>query len=230
VSQAAVLGSKVQIKALDRENKEHSFEADYCLVAVGRGPNTENLGLENARVTKDQRGFISVNNKLQTTTPNIYAIGDVVGGMMLAHKAEEEGVYVAEIISGKKGHIDYNAIPNVIYTYPEVASVGKTEEQLKTAGIPFNVGKFNFSANGRAVASDEAVGFVKVIAHKDTDRILGIHMIGPHVSELIAEAGLAMEFHAASEDIGITCHAHPTLSESLKEAALSATKRSIHGA
>ena len=230
VTEGIVKGKKVNLKAKTKDGKDLEFTADYCLVAIGRGPYTQGLGLESVGIALDKRGFIPVDKHWQTNVPGIYAIGDVIGGMMLAHKAEDEGVACAELIAGKPGHVNYDAIPSVIYTFPEVASVGKTEEQLKEAGIPFNTGKFNFSANGRAIASGEAVGFVKVIAHKETDRILGIHIIGPMASELIAEAGLAMEYFASSEDVGITSHAHPTLSEAVKEAALSALKRSIHGA
>ncbi|MEE6248771.1 MAG: dihydrolipoyl dehydrogenase [Bdellovibrionota bacterium] len=210
------------------DDKEYSFEADYCLVAIGRRPYTDTLGLDNAGVEMDERGFVKIDDHWRTNVSNIYAIGDVVGGLMLAHKAEEEGIAAAEVIAGKPGHVNYNAIPGVVYTHPEVAVVGKTEEQLKEAGIPFNVGKFNFAANGRAVASNEAVGFVKIIAHKETDEILGAHMIGPNVSEMIQEMSLALEYKAASEDVGITSHAHPTLSEAVKEAALACTKRAIH--
>ncbi len=230
VTDGSVKGKKVNLKAKTKDGKILEYTTDYCLVAIGRGPYTQGLGLEAVGIELDKRGFITVDKHWQTNVPGIYAIGDVIGGMMLAHKAEDEGVACAEIIAGKPSHINYDAIPSVIYTFPEVASVGKTEEQLKENNIPFNVGKFNFSANGRAIASGEAVGFVKVLAHKETDRILGIHIIGPMASELIAEAGLAMEYFASSEDIGITSHAHPTLSEAVKEAALSALKRSIHGA
>ncbi len=228
VQSATNQGDKVEVLAKTKDGNEKTFAADYCLVAVGRKPYTEGLGLETMGIETDKRGFVTVNEHWQTKHPNIYAVGDVIGGMMLAHKAEEEGIAVAELIAGKPAHLNYNAISNVIYTYPEVACVGKTEEELKKEGIAFNTGKFNFAANGRAVASHEAVGFVKVIAHKETDRILGVHMIGPHVSEMIAECSLAMEYHASSEDVGITCHPHPTLSEAVKEAHLAATKRAIH--
>tara|TARA_B100001248_G_C27394606_1_gene464647 strand:- start:2690 stop:4072 length:1383 start_codon:yes stop_codon:yes gene_type:complete len=230
VKSAQVKGSSVELGASDKDGKDVKFSGDYCLVAIGRRPYTESLGLENIGLELDSRGFVPVNEHLQTKQSNVYAIGDVIGGMMLAHKAEEEGICVAETIANGRGHVNYDAIPNVIYTFPEVATVGKTEEQLKQDGIPFKTGKFAMAANGRAVAMGEGVGFIKVIAHKDTDRILGVHMICPQASELIAEAGLAMEYYASSEDIGITCHAHPTLSESFKEAALSALKRALHGA
>lgn len=219
----------IEVKAKNSEGKEISLEADYVLVAIGRKPYTESLGLEELGIEKDPRGFVKVNEHYQTKHANIYAIGDVIGGMMLAHKAEEEGLAVANLVAGKYGHVNYNAIPSVIYTYPEVASVGRTEEQLKAANIPFNTGKFNFAANGRAIASGETTGFVKVIAHKETDQILGVHMIGPHVSEMIAEMALAIEYYAASEDVGLTSHPHPTLSEAIKEAALAVTKQAIHG-
>lgn len=228
VYQAEVEGPRVKVKARAQDGSEHEYSADYCLVAIGRRPYTEGLGLENVGIDLDPRGFIAVDSHWRTSVPNIYACGDVIGGQMLAHKAEEEGIAVAEVIAGKAGHVNYNAIPGVVYTYPEVAVVGRTEEQLKAEGIPFNVGKFNFAANGRAVASNEAVGFVKILAHRDTDEILGAHLIGAHVSEMIGELSLAIEYKAASEDVGISSHAHPTLSEAIKEAALACTKRAIH--
>lgn len=228
ITEGSVVGDKVQLAGKTQDGNDVSFEGDYCLVAIGRRPYTDNLGLENVGIALDQRGFIQVNSHYQTSVSNIYAIGDVIGGLMLAHKAEEEGIAAAEIICGKAGHVNYNAIPGVVYTDPEVAVIGKTEDQLKAEKIAFNTGKFNFAANGRAVASDEGVGFVKVLAHKETDEILGVHMIGPHVSEMINEISLAMEYKASSEDVGITCHAHPTLAETIKEAALAATKRAIH--
>jgi dihydrolipoamide dehydrogenase len=205
------------------------LEGDYVLVAVGRKPYTENLGLEKAGVKTDDRGRIEVDNHLQTAIAGIYAIGDVIKGAMLAHKAEEEGVLVAEIIAGQKPHIDYNLIPGVVYTWPEVASVGQTEEQIKEKGIPYKTGSFPFKASGRARASMDLDGLIKVIAHKDTDEILGVHMIGPRVADIIAEAVVAMEFRASAEDIGRISHAHPTFTESFKEAALDATaKRALH--
>lgn len=228
VTEATVDGDRVKLVAKNSKDEIVNFEGDYCLVAIGRRPYTDNLGLDSVGVQLDERGFVKIDDHWRTNVDNIYAIGDVVGGLMLAHKAEEEGIAAAEVIAGKPGHVNYNAIPGVVYTWPEVAVVGKTEEQLKQAGIPFNVGKFNFGANGRAVASNETVGFVKVIAHKETDEILGAHMIGPNVSEMIQEICVALEYKASSEDVGITSHAHPTLSESVKEAALACTKRAIH--
>lgn len=228
VTEAVVNGDRVDLKAKDQDGNEKQFSGDYCLVAIGRRPYTDSLGLEKAGVELDDRGFVKIDDHWKTNVDGIYAVGDVVGGAMLAHKAEEEGIAAAEVIVGKPGHVNYNAIPGVVYTWPEVAAVGKTEEQLKAEGIPFNTGKFNFAANGRAVASNEGVGFVKILAHKETDEILGAHLIGPHVSEMIQELCVALEYKAASEDIGITSHAHPTLSESIKEAALACTKRAIH--
>ena len=195
---------------------------------MGRKPHTKGLNLEAIGVQLNEKGQVEVNEFLQTSINNIYAIGDVVRGSMLAHKAEEEGVMVAEFIAGQKPHIDYNLIPNVIYTWPEVASVGKTEEQLKEKKIDYKIGKFSFMANSRAKAIDDAEGFVKILADAKTDKVLGAHLIGPHAGELIAEIGVAMEFGASSEDIARTCHAHPTFSEAVKEAALSVDKRAIH--
>lgn len=217
-------GKKVTVKAKDKKsNAEITLEGDYCLVAVGRRPYTEGLNLEAAGVKLDDRGRVETNNHLQTNVPHIYAIGDVVKGAMLAHKAEEEGVLVAEYISGQKPHIDYNLIPGVVYTWPEVAAVGQTEEQLKAAGREYKTGSFPFKASGRARASNESDGFVKVLADKKTDEVLGVHMIGPRAADMIGEAVLAMEYRASAEDIARTSHAHPTYSESLKEAALAAT-------
>jgi dihydrolipoamide dehydrogenase len=206
-----------------------SIEADYCLIAIGRRPYTDNLGLENAGVVKDDRGRIEVDGHLQTNVPGIYAIGDVVKGAMLAHKAEEEGVMVAELLAGEKPHINYNLIPGVVYTWPEVAAVGQTEAQVKAAGIPYNVGKFPFKALGRARASMDIEGMVKVIAHKETDEVLGVHMVGPRVADMIAEAVAVMEFRGSAEDIARMSHAHPTYTEATKEAALAATgNRALH--
>jgi dihydrolipoamide dehydrogenase len=202
--------------------------ADVVLVCIGRVPYTEGLGLTEAGVQLDNRKRIVVDAHFQTNVPGIYAIGDVISGPMLAHKAEDEGVAVAEIIAGQAGHVNYDVIPNVIYTSPEVASVGKTEEELKAAGIAYNVGKFPFTANGRAKVNKTTDGFVKVLADAASDRILGVHMIGPHVGELIAEAAIIMEFGGSSEDLARTCHAHPTLTEAVKEAALAVDKRTIH--
>ena len=205
------------------------MEGDYCLVSVGRKPYTENLGLETAGVQVDERGRVLTNGHLQTTAANIYAIGDVVKGAMLAHKAEEEGTYVAELIAGQKPHINYNLIPGVVYTWPEVASVGFTEEQLKADGKAYKVGSFPFKASGRARASMDTEGVIKVLADQQTDEILGVHMIGPRAADMIAEAVVAMEFRASAEDIARISHAHPTFTESFREAALDATaKRAIH--
>ncbi|MEI8396221.1 MAG: dihydrolipoyl dehydrogenase [Rhodospirillaceae bacterium] len=202
--------------------------ADVVLVAIGRRPYTDKLGLESVGIEKDGRGRVKVDHHFRTAVPSIYAIGDVIEGPMLAHKAEDEGVVVAEIIAGQSGHINYDAIPGIIYTSPEVASVGKTEEQLKEAGIAYKVGKFPFTANGRARAMASTDGFVKMLADAKTDRILGVHILGPDAGHLIAEIGLAMEFGASAEDVARTCHAHPTLSEAVKEAALAVDGRPIH--
>lgn len=209
------------------ESKE--IKADYTLIAIGRRPYTDQLGLENAGVKTDDKGRIEVDHHLQTNIEGIYAIGDVIKGAMLAHKAEEEGVFVAETISGQKPHIDYNLIPGVVYTWPEVSSVGKTEEELKEAGIPYKAGKFPFKALGRARASMDTDGMIKVLAHKDTDEILGVHMVGPRVADVIMEAVALMEFKASAEDMARICHPHPTYTEALKEAALAATEnRALH--
>jgi len=206
-----------------------TITSDYCLVSIGRKPYTEGLGLENVGVKTDDRGRIEVDNHLWTGVEGIYAIGDVIKGAMLAHKAEEEGVYVAESLAGQKPHINYNLVPSVVYTWPEVASVGQTEEQLTTAGIAYKVGKFPFKALGRSRASMDVDGFVKILASKETDEVLGVHIIGARAADLIAEAVTAMEFRASAEDIARICHAHPTYSEAMKEAALDATdKRSLH--
>jgi dihydrolipoamide dehydrogenase len=222
------MGVKVEFKKRDTEDIQ-VLEADYCLVAIGRRPYTDNLGLENAGVKKDERGRIAVDNHLKTNVENIYAIGDVIHGAMLAHKAEEEGVLVAESIAGQKPHINYNLIPGVVYTWPEVAGVGQTEEQLKADGIPYKAGKFPFRALGRARASTDIEGMVKVLAHKETDEILGVHMVGPRVADMIAEAVALMEFRASAEDAARMSHAHPTYTEAFKEAALAATaNRALH--
>jgi len=204
------------------------IHADKVLVAVGRKPNTEGLNLKKMSIKCDNQGRIQVDNKFQTSIKNIYAIGDVIKGPMLAHKAEEEGIAVAEIIAGQSGHVNYNIIPGVIYTSPEVASVGKTEQQLINENIKYKIGKFPFMANSRAKVINEIEGFVKILADEKTDKLLGIHMIGPHAGDMIAEMVLAMEFGASSEDIARTCHAHPTYSEAIKEAALAVDKRPIH--
>lgn len=222
-------GDKIVAVAKDKKGAEVTFEGDYCLVSVGRSPFTKGLGLENVGVKTTERGQIETNEHLQTNVPNIYAIGDVVKGAMLAHKAEEEGVMVAEILAGQKPHIDYNLIPGVVYTWPEVAAVGKTEEQLKEAGVDYKVGKFPFKALGRARASNDTDGFVKILADKATDEVLGVHMIGARCADLIAEAVTAMEFRASAEDISRMSHAHPTFTEAIKEAALAATEdRALH--
>ncbi|MEO0034563.1 MAG: hypothetical protein RLZZ501_586, partial [Pseudomonadota bacterium] len=205
-----------------------TLEADVVLVAIGRRPHVEGLGLDAVGIERTKRGFIAVDGHYRTNVPGIYAIGDVIGGAMLAHKAEEEGVALAELLAGQHGHVNAEAIPSVVYTWPEVASVGQTEEQLKQAGIAYAVGKFPFLANGRARASGEADGFVKILADAATDRILGAHIIGPNAGELIAELVLAIEFGAAAEDIARTCHAHPSLTEAIKEAALAVAGRAIH--
>jgi dihydrolipoamide dehydrogenase len=204
------------------------LDADVVLVAIGRVPYTEGLGLEAAGVKKDNRGRVVVDAHYQSNVPGIYAIGDVITGPMLAHKAEEEGVAVAEILAGQAGHVNYDVIPNVVYTYPEIASVGKTEEELKTAGVAYNVGKFPFTANGRAKVNLTTEGFVKILADAKTDRVLGIHILGADAGNMIGEAAIAMEFGASSEDIARTCHAHPTLTEAVKEAALAVNKRAIN--
>ncbi len=216
---------EVTIKAKNKtSNEEIELKGDYCLLAVGRRPYTENLGLENVGLKVDERGRIPVNEHLQTSVPHIFAIGDVIKGAMLAHKAEEEGVFVAEFMAGQKPHINYNLIPGVVYTWPEVAGVGQTEQELKQKGLEYKVGKFPFLALGRAVASNEKNGFIKVLADKKTDEILGVHMIGPRTADMIGEAVVAMEFRASAEDIGRISHAHPTYSEGLKEACLAATE------
>ncbi len=218
-------GKKVSLTAEARKDgAELVLDADYCLVAIGRRPYTDALGLENAGVEMDERGRINVDNHLQTNVDGIFAIGDVVRGAMLAHKAEEEGVFVAEYLAGQKPHINYNLIPGVVYTWPEVAAVGQTEEQLKEANIPYKVGKFPFKALGRARASGDTEGFVKILAHKETDEVLGVHMIGARCADLIIEAVASMEFRASAEDISRFSHPHPTFTEAVKEAALAATE------
>jgi dihydrolipoamide dehydrogenase len=213
---------------VENNGQKMEMTGDIVLMSVGRKPNTEGLNLEAADINKDQKGRISIDKKFKTNVDNVYAIGDVVEGPMLAHKAEDEGMAVAEFISGKYGHVNHDTIPGVVYTSPEVAAVGKTEEQLKQAGIEYNVGKFPFMANSRAKINNDADGFVKILADKATDKILGVHMIGPDVGTMIAEVVLAMEFGASAEDIARTCHAHPTLTEAVREAALAVDKRAIH--
>ena len=222
-------GDTVVIKADDKKGNEVELTADYCLVAVGRSPYTEGLNAEAAGVTLDDRGRVNVNAHLQTSASNIYAIGDVIKGAMLAHKAEEEGVFVAETIAGQKPHIDYNLIPGVVYTWPEVAAVGQTEEQLKAAGIAYKSGQFPMRALGRSRASMDIDGFVKILADKTTDEVLGVHMVGARAADMIAEAVVAMEYRASAEDISRMSHAHPTYTEAIKEAALAATEdRALH--
>ena len=216
------------VSTVDKDGKKNNFECDIVLISVGRKPNTEGLNLDVLGVQQDEKKRIKTDKKFQTNVQNIYAIGDVIFGPMLAHKAEDEGVAVAENIVGQSGHVNYDTIPGVVYTKPEVASIGKTEEQLKELNKKYKVGKFSFMANSRAKAIDDAEGFVKILADDETDRVLGAHIIGPHAGELIAEIGVAMEFGASAEDIARTCHAHPTFSEAVKEAALSVDKRAIH--
>jgi len=220
--------NEVIIETSSKEGKKIKFESDVVLISVGRKPYTKNLNLEKIGIKLDKKKRIKVNKNYQTNITNIYAIGDVIEGPMLAHKAEEEGIAVAELISGQSGHVNYEVIPSVVYTTPEVASVGKTEEQLKEKNQKYKIGKFPFMANSRAKAIDEPDGFVKILADATTDKVLGVHLIGPHAGELIAEMAIAMEFGASSEDIARTCHAHPTFSEAVKEAALSVEKRQIH--
>ncbi len=211
-----------------KNSKNENLEFEKVLVSVGRKPYTEGLNLSKVGVKKDKKGRIEVNEKLQTSIKNIYAIGDVIKGPMLAHKAEEEGIAVAEILGGQAGHVNYDVIPGVIYTSPEVATVGKTEEQLKEENKDYKVGKFPFLANSRAKVNNETEGFVKILADSKTDKVLGVHIIGPHCGDMIAEMALAMEFGASAEDIARTCHAHPTHTEAIKEAALAVDKRPIH--
>jgi dihydrolipoamide dehydrogenase len=208
--------------------EKQTLDADVVLVAIGRVPYTEGLGLEAIGVQLDNRRRIVVDDHYATNVPGIYAIGDVIAGPMLAHKAEDEGVAVAEILAGQAGHVNYDVIPNVIYTYPEVASVGKTEEELKEAGQDYTVGKFPFTANGRAKVNRQTEGFVKILADAKTDRVLGVHIVGPDAGNMIAEAAVLMEFGGSAEDLARTCHAHPTLTEAIKEAALAVGKRAIH--
>lgn len=230
VKEVSSTAKEVTVKADNAKGEEVVVKGDYCLVAVGRTAYTEGLGLENIGITVEERGKkISVNDHLETSVPGVYAIGDVVKGAMLAHKAEEEGVYVAERIANQKPHINYNLIPGVVYTWPEVAAVGKTEEELKAAGVKYKTGSFPFLASGRARASMDTEGLVKVLADANTDEILGVHMIGPRVADMIAEAVVAMEFRASAEDVGRMSHAHPTYTEVFKEACLAATaNRALH--
>ena len=222
-------GNEVTVTATDKKDREVSFTGDYCLVSVGRRPFTDGLKAENAGIKITERGQIEVNKHLQTNIANIYAIGDVIKGAMLAHKAEEEGVFVAETLAGQKPHIDYNLIPGVVYTWPEVASVGKTEEQLIESGVKYKSGQFPMRALGRSRASGDTDGFVKILSDETTDEVLGVHMVGARVADLIAEAVVAMEYRASAEDISRMSHAHPTYAEAVKEAALAATgDRALH--
>jgi dihydrolipoamide dehydrogenase len=229
VKSVSVKGNEAAVSADNQNGETKEFKGDYCLVAVGRKPYSENLGLDKAGVKSDEKGKIIVNENLETSAKNIYAIGDVIQGVMLAHKAEEEGVFVAETIAGQKPHINYLLIPNVVYTWPEVAAVGYTEEELKTKNKKYKTGSFPFKASGRARASMDTDGLVKVLADESTDEILGVHIIGPRAADMIAEAVVAMEFRAAAEDIARISHAHPTYTEAFKEACLAATaNRAIH--
>jgi dihydrolipoamide dehydrogenase len=229
VLSASVKDNEVNVVAENKEGKSIEIKGDYCIMSIGRKPYTDGLALENAGLKTDERGKISVNDHLETAVPGIFAIGDVIKGAMLAHKAEEEGVFVAEQLAGQKPHINYNLIPGVVYTWPEVAGVGYTEEQLKEQGRAYKSGSFPFKASGRARASMDLDGFVKVLADKASDEILGIHMIGPRAADMIAEAVVAMEYRASAEDIARMSHAHPTYTEALKEACLAATEnRALH--
>ena len=229
VVKADTKGKSVKLTLEPAEGgKSETLECDVVLVAVGRIPNTQGLGLAELGIKTDNRGRIVVDKQYETSLPGIYAIGDVIKGPMLAHKAEEEGIAVAEILAGQAGHVNYEVIPSVIYTAPEVASVGKTEEELKEAGIAYRVGKFPFTANGRAKVNRTTEGFVKVLAEEGTDRVLGVHIIGADAGTMIAEAAVLMEFGGSAEDLARTCHAHPTLNEAVKEAALAVDKRAIH--
>ncbi len=220
--------SGVVVSTVDKEGNKNNFDCDVVLISVGRKANTEGLNLEAIGLELDDRKRIKTDKSFKTNLENIYAIGDVISGPMLAHKAEDEGIAVAENIAGQSGHVNYDTIPGVVYTTPEVAAIGKTEEQLIDSNLKYKVGKFSFMANSRAKAIDDSEGFVKILADEKTDKVLGAHIIGPHAGELIAEIGVAMEFGASSEDIARTCHAHPTFSEAVKEAALSVDKRAIH--
>ena len=219
---------KVKVDPAGGGGAAEMLEADIVLVAIGRAPYTDGLGLETVGVKKDNRGRVLVDAQYRTNVDGIYAIGDVIAGPMLAHKAEDEGIAVAEILAGQAGHMNYDVIPNVVYTFPEIACVGKSEEELKAAGIAYKVGKFPFTANARARINLTAEGFVKILADAKTDRVLGVHIIGPDAGNMIGEAAVAMEFGASSEDIARTCHAHPTLSEAIKESALAVAKRAIN--
>ena len=229
VEQVRSTDSGVMVDVSSREGDvSFAIDADYCLVSIGRGPYTKNLGLEHTAVELDDRGFILTNGHLETTESGVFAIGDVIGGAMLAHKAEDEGVYVAEYCAGQQPHIDYNLIPNVVYTWPEAASVGKTESELKEDGVAYKKGKFSYRALGRSRASMDIDGFVKILADKETDEVLGVHMVGARVADMIQEATAIMEFRGAAEDIARICHPHPTFTEAIKEAALDVDGRALH--
>jgi dihydrolipoamide dehydrogenase len=229
VKEVTAKGNKVTVKADNKKGEELVLEGDYCLVSVGRKPYTDGLGLDKVGVELDERSRVKTNNKLQTNVDNIYAIGDVVAGPMLAHKAEEDGVFLAETLAGQLPALHYDLIPGIVYTWPEVAAVGKTEQELKAEGRAIKVGKFSMKASGRSIASMDNDGFVKVIADAETDEVLGVHMVCARAADLIMEAATAMEFKATAEDIGRICHGHPTFSEALKEAALGAWDQAIHG-
>ncbi len=228
VKEAKKAGKGARIVYDDADSRTQTLEADRVLVSVGRKPYTEGLGLEALGVKTDKRGYVEVDKHYRTSIPGIYAVGDAAPGIMLAHKASEEGVAAVERIAGQAGHVNYDAIPNVVYTDPEIASVGKTEDELKKSGVAYRRGSFPFKFNGRARATGSTDGFVKVLADEKTDRVLGVHIIGPQAGELIAEAAIMMDMQASAEDIGRACHAHPSLSEALKEAALGVEKRAIH--
>jgi dihydrolipoamide dehydrogenase len=229
VADAEVLKTKVKLQVEDSNGDSEQVDAERVLVAVGRKPCTQGSGLEDLGVELDDQGRVAVDDHFKTSIDGVYAIGDLIHGPMLAHKAEEDGIALAEQLAGGAGHVNYDLVPNVVYTEPELAMVGRTEQQLKDEGVPYSTGRYMFRPNGRAKAMGLTDGMVKILAHKDTDRILGVHMVGPRVSELIAEAVVAMEFHASAEDLARTCHAHPTLTEVVREAALAVDKRAIHG-
>ena len=228
VTNVETVGNEVVINYEDKKGQPQEIKTDYCLVSVGRRPFTDGLGLENAGVKVDERGMVETDAHLQTNISNIYAIGDVVKGAMLAHKAEEEGVFVAETLAGQKPHINYNLIPGVVYTWPEVAAVGQTEEQLKEAGVAYKAGSFPMRALGRSRASMDLDGFVKVLADATTDEILGVHMVGARAADMIAEAVVAMEYRASAEDVSRMSHAHPTFTEAIKEACLAVDDKALH--
>ncbi|MBI3544944.1 MAG: dihydrolipoyl dehydrogenase, partial [Deltaproteobacteria bacterium] len=228
VTGAKTEGKKVIAEVETADGKKEKLEADYMLVSIGRKPYSEGLGLKELGIAQDKQGRVDIDGHFQTSVKGVYAIGDLVKGPMLAHKAEDEGMACAEIIAGKAGHVNYDAIPNVVYTWPELATVGLSEEELQAKGIAYNAGSFPFLANGRAKAMAEADGLVKILADAKTDRVLGVHILGPRASDMIAEAVMVMEFHGAAEDIALSCHPHPTLTEAVREAALAVAKRAIH--